>query len=385
MNCITGPSFTNDQILHSLRKTVQHFCQEQIAPQASTIDQENRFPSELWPLIGKIGMHGITAPTQYGGVDLGYLAHCIVMEEISRASASVGLSYGAHSNLCINQIVRHGTEDQKKYTLPLLCSGSSVGALAMSEHSAGSDVLSMRLTAKKCNGGYLLNGHKMWITNGTMADTIIVYAKTKPEDKAHGISAFIVDGNAQGLSRGNKLDKLGMRGSDTCELIFTDCFIPDDRLLGQPNQGLEILMSGLDYERVVLAAGPVGILQACLDLVLPYIKMREQFGKPLHSYQMIQSKIADIYAALNAARSYLYATAKNCDQGSITPQDAASVILFCAEQATKMAGETIQCLGGNGYINEYDAGRLWRDAKLYEIGAGTAEIRRIIIARRLSI
>lgn len=380
---IQAPNFHLDESLNLLRQTVYEFCQAQISPRSQAIDHSNQFPRDLWSAMGALGLHGITILEPYGGVNMGYLAHTICMEEISRASASVGLSYGAHSNLCMNQIQRFGTEEQKQKYLLKLCQGEFVGALAMSEANSGSDVVSMRLEAKKDGDYFILNGNKMWITNGTEADILVVYAKTEPNAGSRGISAFLIEKNTPGFSTAQKLDKLGMRGSDTCELVFRDCKIHHTQLLGELNNGVGVLMSGLDYERVVLAAGPVGIMQACLDLVLPYIHDRKQFNQSIGEFQLIQAKMADLYTQLNASRAYLYAIARACDHGTVTSKDAASVILYTAECATRMALETIQILGGNGYINEYAAGRLLRDAKLYEIGAGTSEIRRIVIGRSL--
>lgn len=378
-----SPDFGLDPTNELLRETVQKFCAEKIAPRAHEIDQSNQFPRDLWPAMGELGLHGITVSENYGGVAMGYLAHVIVMEEISRASAAVGLSYGAHANLCINQLQRFGNETQKNRYLPPLCRGEQVGALAMSEVGAGSDALSMQLTAKKQGEYYCLNGHKMWITNGPDADVVIVYAKTKPEAGAKGISAFIVEKGMPGFYSAQKLDKLGMRGSDTSELVFDDCVVPENNLLGELNQGVKVLMTGLDYERVILAAGPVGIMQACLDIALPYVRERQQFGKPIGEFQFIQGKIADMYTQLNAARSFLYTIARACDNKSLQQTEAASVILYTSEAATRIALETIQCLGGNGYTTEFAAERLLRDAKLYEIGAGTSEIRRMLIGRNL--
>lgn len=366
-----------------LRQTVQQFANTEIAPLAAKIDAENTFPQHLWKKMGELGLLGITAEEAYGGAHMGYLAHVIAMEEISRASASVGLSYGAHSNLCVNQINLNGTHDQKMKYLPKLISGEHIGALAMSEANAGSDVVGMKLAARTHLDGFLLNGTKMWITNGPDAHVLVVYAKTDPQASSKGITAFIVEKDMPGFKTAQKLDKLGMRGSNTCELVFEDCFIPKTQVLGDINQGVRVLMRGLDYERTILAAGPVGIMQACLDIVLPYIHTREQFNQPIGEFQLIQAKVADMYTTLNAARSYLYAAAKACDQNQICRKDAASVILYTAEQATQMALQAIQILGGNGYINEYPTGRLLRDAKLYEIGAGTSEIRRMLIGREL--
>lgn len=380
---ITGPNFHLDETLDLLRQTTRQFCQREIAPRAQAIDHSNHFPRELWPKMGELGLHGVTVSEEFGGVAMGYLAHVIVMEEISRASAAIGLSYGAHSNLCMNQINRFGTQEQKQRFLPKLCSGEYLGALAMSEANSGSDVVSMRLKATKKGKDYVLNGTKMWITNGTDADVLLVYAKTDPEAKQRGISTFLIEKGMPGFSTAQKLDKLGMRGSDTCELVFEDCVVPAENLLGEENAGVSILMSGLDYERVVLAAGPVGIMQACLDVVIPYVHERKQFGKAIGEFQFIQGKVADMYATLSASRAFLYTVAMNCDKKTVTQKDAASVILYTAEHATQMALQAIQCLGGNGYINEFPTGRLLRDAKLYEIGAGTSEIRRMVVGRNL--
>ena len=366
-----------------LRDAVYQFSQAKIAPLAEEIDKNNNFPMELWPLLGEMGLLGITVDEKYGGAGMSYLAHCVAMEEISRASASVALSYGAHSNLCVNQLYRNGTEEQKQKYLPSLCSGECIGALAMSEPGAGSDVVSMKLSAKKMGDHYILNGNKMWITNGPDAHTYIIYAKTDAEAKAKGITAFIVEDTFEGFSRNQKLDKLGMRGSNTCELVFDNCLVPAENILGQEGQGVAVLMSGLDYERTVLSGGPVGIMQACLDIVLPYIHERVQFGNAIGEFQLMQGKIADMYADLNASRAYLYAVARACDLDQESRKDAAAVILFTAEKATQMALQAIQALGGNGYMNEYPAGRLLRDAKLYEIGAGTSEVRRMLIGREL--
>ena len=366
-----------------LRDAVYQFSQAEIAPLAEKIDKNNNFPMELWPLLGEMGLLGITVDEKYGGAGMSYLAHCVAMEEISRASASVALSYGAHSNLCVNQLYRNGTEEQKQKYLPSLCSGECIGALAMSEPGAGSDVVSMKLSAKKMGDHYSLNGNKMWITNGPDAHTYIIYAKTDVDAKAKGITAFIVEDTFEGFSRNQKLDKLGMRGSNTCELVFDNCLVPAENILGHEGQGVAILMSGLDYERTVLSGGPVGIMQACLDIVLPYIHERVQFGNAIGEFQLMQGKIADMYADLNASRAYLYAVARACDLDQESRKDAAAVILFTAEKATQMALQAIQALGGNGYMNEYPAGRLLRDAKLYEIGAGTSEVRRMLIGREL--
>jgi len=366
-----------------LRDSVAGFARREIAPRAAEIDRSNEFPSDLWKSLGKLGVLGITAEEEYGGTHLGYLAHMVAMEEISRASAAVGLSYGAHSNLCVNQIQRNGSAEHKKRYLPKLISGEHVGALAMSEPGAGSDVVSMKLRADRKGDRYVLNGTKMWITNGPDANTLVVYAKTDANAGARGITAFIVEKGYKGFSTAQKLDKLGMRGSNTCELVFTDCEVPADNVLGAPGKGIEVLMSGLDYERAVLAAGPLGIMQACMDLVLPYVHERKQFGQPIGEFQLMQGKLADMYTTMNACKSYAYAVGRACDDGRITRKDAAGVILYAAEKATWMALEAIQCLGGAGYTNDYPAGRLLRDAKLYEIGAGTSEIRRMLIGREL--
>lgn len=366
-----------------LRETVYQFSTSEIAPQAAKIDEENAFPNTLWKKLGALGLLGITVSEEYGGANMGYLAHCIAMEEISRASASVGLSYGAHSNLCVNQIYLNGNSDQKQRYLPKLISGEYIGALAMSEANSGSDVVSMQLSAQQKGEHFVLNGTKMWITNGPDADVLVVYAKTNKQVKSRGITAFLIEKNFKGFRTAQKLDKLGMRGSNTCELVFEDCEVPAENVLGEINQGVNVLMSGLDYERTVLSAGPVGIMQACLDVVLPYIHERKQFNQAIGEFQFIQGKVADMYTDLNASRSYLYAVAEACDQGHVNRKDAASVILYTAEKATQMALQAIQTLGGNGYINEYPTGRLLRDAKLYEIGAGTSEIRRMLIGREL--
>ncbi|MAR93056.1 MAG: acyl-CoA dehydrogenase [Pseudomonadales bacterium] len=376
-------NFGFGETLDALRDTVQRFAQAEIAPQAATIDQNNEFPMALWPRLGALGLLGMTVSEEYGGSDLGYLAHVLAMEEISRASASVGLSYGAHSNLCVNQIYRNGNADQKARYLPRLVSGEHIGALAMSEPNAGSDVVSMRLRADKKSDRYVLNGNKMWITNGPDANVYVIYAKTEPEQGPRGITAFIVERGSKGFSQAQKLDKLGMRGSNTCELVFEDCEVPEENVLGQVNQGVKVLMSGLDYERVVLSGGPTGIMLACLDVVMPYVHERKQFGKAIGQFQLMQGKLADMYTITNASRAYLYAVAQACDRGETSRKDAAAVILYTAENATRCALEAIQTLGGNGYINDYPTGRLLRDAKLYEIGAGTSEIRRMLIGREL--
>ncbi|MBU3731944.1 MAG: isovaleryl-CoA dehydrogenase [Beijerinckiaceae bacterium] len=376
-------NFDLGETADAIRETVFAFSQEKIAPRAAEIDRSNQFPIDLWPEMGALGLHGITVEEEYGGTGLGYLEHCVAVEEVSRASASVGLSYGAHSNLCVNQLRRNGTEAQKRKYLPKLISGEHVGSLAMSEPGAGSDVVSMRTRAEKKGDRYILNGSKMWITNGPVAETLIVYAKTDPEAGARGISAFIIERGMKGFSTAQKLDKLGMRGSDTCELVFEDCEVPDENVLGQVGKGVNVLMSGLDYERVVLAAGPLGIMQAALDVVMPYIHERKQFGRSIGEFQLVQGKVADMYVMMNACKAYVYAVAKACDRGETTREDAAGAILIAAEKATQIALDAIQLLGGNGYINDYPTGRLLRDAKLYEIGAGTSEIRRMLIGREL--
>lgn len=375
--------FDHGEDLEMLRESVRAFAQGELAPRADAIDRTNSFPRDLWPMMGELGLHGITVPEADGGLGLGYLAHVIAVEEISRASASVGLSYGAHSNLCINQIARWGTPAQKARYLPKLISGEHVGSLAMSEPGAGSDVVSMRLKAEKRNDRYVLNGNKFWITNGPHADTLVVYGKTDPDAGPRGITAFLIERGMPGFSTAQKLDKLGMRGSDTCELIFEDCEVPFENVLGEEGRGVQVLMSGLDYERVVLCGGPLGIMQACLDVVLPYVHDRQQFGQPIGAFQLMQGKLADMYVALSTARAYVYAVAQACDRGETARKDAAGAILYSAEKATWMALEAIQALGGNGYINDYPTGRLLRDAKLYEIGAGTSEIRRFLIGREL--
>jgi isovaleryl-CoA dehydrogenase len=379
----SGLIYATNSDTELLRESVRRFASERVAPLAAEIDRSNQFPMHLWKEMGALGILGITAGEDHGGAGLGYLAHCVAMEELSRASASVGLSYAAHSNLCVNQINRHGTEEQKQRFLPKLISGEHVGALAMSESEAGSDVVSMKLRAEKRNDRYILNGRKMWITNGPDANTLVVYAKTDPQAGAKGITAFLIEGTMAGFSRSPKLDKLGMRGSNTSELVFVDCEVPFENRLGEEGGGVRILMSGLDYERVVLSAGPLGIMAACLDVVVPYVHERKQFGKAIGEFQLMQGKLADMYVTLSAARAYVYAVAAACDRGETTRKDAAGCILYAAERATQMALEAIQVLGGNGYTNDYPAGRLLRDAKLYEIGAGTSEIRRMLIGREI--
>lgn len=376
-------NFNLGEEIDMLRDATYKFCQKELAPRAAAIDEENNFPADMWQKFGDMGLLGMTVAEEYGGSNMGYLAHVVAMEEISRASASVALSYGAHSNLCVNQIHRHGTQEQKTKYLPGLCAGTSVGALAMSEPNAGSDVVSLQLRADKEGDFYRLNGNKMWITNGPDADVYVVYAKTDTSAGSKGITAFIIERDWEGFSRAQKLDKLGMRGSNTCELIFQDCMVPAHNILGEENKGVRVLMSGLDYERVVLSGGPVGIMQACMDAVLPYVHERKQFGQAIGEFQLIQGKLADMYAELNASRSYLYAVAKACDRKETTRKDAAAVILYTAERATRHALDAIQILGGNGYTNDYPVARLLRDAKLYEIGAGTSEIRRMLIGREL--
>jgi isovaleryl-CoA dehydrogenase len=378
-----GLDFALGETIDMLRASVRAFAQDEIAPLAAAIDHSNQFPAGLWRKLGDLGVLGITVEEDYGGAGLGYLAHVVAMEEISRASASVGLSYGAHSNLCVNQIRRNGSEAQKRKYLPKLISGEHVGALAMSEPGAGSDVVSMRTHAVRRGDAYVLNGSKMWITNGPDADTLVVYAKTDPQAGARGITAFIVEKGMAGFTTAQKLDKLGMRGSNTCELVFQDCAVPAANVLGEEGRGVNVLMSGLDYERAVLAGGSLGIMAACMDAVLPYIHERRQFDQPIGEFQLMQGKVADMYTTMNACRAYVYAVGAACDRGRTTRKDAAGAILYAAEKATWMAGEAIQCLGGNGYINEFPTGRLWRDAKLYEIGAGTSEIRRMLIGREL--
>jgi isovaleryl-CoA dehydrogenase len=375
--------FDLGDMVGALRNQVEAFAAKEIAPRAAEIDRSNAFPMDLWPKLGALGVLGITVEEEYGGAGLGYLEHTVAMEEISRASASVGLSYGAHSNLCVNQIRRNGNPDQKQRYLPKLIDGTNVGALAMSEPGAGSDVVSMKLKAERRGDRYVLNGNKMWITNGPDADVLVVYAKTDPDAGSKGITAFLVEKTFKGFSTAQKLDKLGMRGSNTCELVFRDCEVPEENILGAVGKGVRVLMSGLDYERAVLAAGPIGIMQAALDVAIPYVHERKQFGEPIGTFQLVQGKLADMYTTLNASRAYVYAVAKACDRGRTTRKDAAGAILFAAESATRVALDAIQLLGGNGYINDYPTGRLLRDAKLYEIGAGTSEIRRMLIGREL--
>jgi isovaleryl-CoA dehydrogenase len=382
-NAWRGFDFALGEDVDALRDTVARFSTAEIAPRADEIDRQNEFPRDLWPRLGELGVLGITVTEEYGGAGLGYLAHCVAMEEISRGSAAIGLSYGAHSNLCVNQIHRNGSKEQKQRYLPKLVAGEHVGALAMSEPNSGSDVVSMRTRADKKGDRYVLNGSKMWITNGPVADTFVIYAKTDPTAGSRGITAFIVEKNFKGFSPAQKLDKLGMRGSDTSELVFEDCEVPEENVLGAVGNGVNVLMSGLDYERVVLAAGPLGIMQACMDVVVPYVHDRKQFGRPIGQFQIMQAKLADMYVTMNAAKAYVYAVAKACDDGRTTREDAAGAILYAAERATWMALEAIQCLGGNGYINDFPTGRLLRDAKLYEIGAGTSEIRRMLIGREI--
>ena len=378
-----GLNFELGETVDILRETVATFARREIAPRAAEIDRTNEFPRDLWPRLGQLGLLGITVEAEHGGAGMGYLAHIVAMEEVSRSSASVGLSYGAHSNLCVNQIRRNASARQKQRYLPKLISGEYIGALAMSEPGAGSDVVSMRLRAEKRADRFVLNGSKMWITNGPDADVLVVYAKTNPAAGARGITAFLVEKNFKGFSTAQKLDKLGMRGSNTCELVFGDCEVPEENVLGTVGKGVEVLMSGLDYERAVLAAGPLGIMQACLDAVIPYLHERKQFGQPIGEFQLMQGKLADMYVTLNACRAYVYAVGRACDRGEVARKDAAGAILFAAEKATWMALEAIQCLGGMGYINDSPTGRLLRDAKLYEIGAGTSEIRRWLIGREL--
>ncbi|HBC0466905.1 TPA: isovaleryl-CoA dehydrogenase [Legionella pneumophila] len=379
----TGLDFQLGETYDMLRDSVNQFAQTEIAPLAAQIDEKNTFPNHLWRKLGEMGLLGITVSEEYGGANMGYLAHAIAMEEISRASASVGLSYGAHSNLCVNQIFLNGNTEQKQKYLPKLISGEYIGALAMSESNSGSDVVSMQLQARSAGDKYILDGTKMWITNGPDADVLVVYAKTDKQAGSKGITAFIIEKGMPGFKTAQKLDKLGMRGSNTCELVFDQCVVPSENVLGVVNQGVKVLMSGLDYERTILAAGPVGIMQACMDVVLPYVHERKQFNQAIGEFQFIQGKLADMYTDLNACRAYLYAVAKACDNNRVSRKDAAGVILYTAEKATQMALQSIQILGGNGYINEYPTGRLLRDAKLYEIGAGTSEIRRMLIGREL--
>lgn len=379
----TSLNFGLGETIDMLRDHVNAFATEHIAPIAADIDRDNQFPNHLWSKFGEMGLLGVTVDEEFGGAGMGYLAHVVAMEEISRASASVALSYGAHSNLCVNQIFRNGSPAQREKYLPKLIDGSHVGALAMSEPNSGSDVVSMQLRAEDKGDHFLMNGNKMWITNGPDADTLVVYAKTDPNGGSRGITAFIIEREFEGFSHAQKLDKLGMRGSNTCELVFQDCVVPKENVLGELNRGVEVLMSGLDYERVVLAAGPLGIMQACMDEVVPYVHDRKQFGKSIGEFQLVQGKLADMYSRMNAAKAYVYAVAAACDRGECTRKDAAGVILYSAELATQMSLDAIQLLGGNGYINEYATGRLLRDAKLYEIGAGTSEIRRMLIGREL--
>ncbi|MBI2313227.1 MAG: isovaleryl-CoA dehydrogenase [Betaproteobacteria bacterium] len=375
--------FNLGETIDMLRESVKDFAAKEIAPRAADIDRNNEFPNDLWRKLGSLGLLGVTVEEEYGGSAMGYLAHIVTMEEISRASASVGLSYGAHSNLCVNQIRRNGTAGQRAHYLPKLVSGEHVGALAMSEPNSGSDVVSMKLRADKRGDRYILNGNKMWITNGPDANVLVVYAKTDVSAGPKGISAFIIENGFKGFSTAQKLDKLGMRGSNTCELVFQDCEVPAENVLGELNRGVQVLMSGLDYERAVLAGGPLGIMRACLDVVVPYLHERKQFDQPIGEFQLMQGKLADMYTTMNACRAYVYAVGQSCDRGETTRKDAAGAILYAAEKATWMALEAIQCLGGNGYINDYPTGRLLRDAKLYEIGAGTSEIRRMLIGREL--
>jgi len=383
MESATELNFALGETTDLLRDSIREFARVEIAPHAADIDRNNHFPRELWEKMGDLGLLGITVEEAYGGAGMGYLQHTVAMEEISRASAAVALSYGAHSNLCVNQIRRNGTDDQKHKYLPKLISGEHIGALAMSEPSSGSDVVSMKLHAERVDDGFLLNGNKMWITNGPDADVLVIYAKTEPKAGSKGISAFLIEKTFTGFSTGEKLDKLGMRGSNTSELIFEDCAVPEENMLGELNTGVQLLMSGLDYERVVLSGGPLGVMQACMDVVLPYVHERTQFGQPIGQFQLMQGKLADMYTTMNASRAYVYAVAAACDRGETTRKDAAGAILYAAEKCTWMALESIQALGANGYINDYPTGRLLRDAKLYEIGAGTSEIRRMLIGREL--
>ena len=383
MRSNTGLDFDLGETADLLRDSVRAFAADKIAPRADEIDRSNTFPRDLWPELGNLGVHGITVEEESGGAGLGYLEHCVAMEEVSRASGAVGLSYGAHSNLCVNQIRRNGTDAQKRKYLPKLIFGEHVGALAMSEVGAGSDVVAMKTRAERKGDRYVLNGTKMWITNGPHADTLVVYAKTDPNAGARGITAFLIEKGFKGFSTAQKLDKLGMRGSDTCELVFDDCEVPAENILGTVGEGVNVLMSGLDYERVVLAAGPLGIMQACMDVVMPYVRERKQFGKSIGEFELVQGKVADMYVALNASRAYVYSVARACDRGQTAREDAAGAILYAAENATRVALDAIQLLGGSGYVNENPTGRFLRDAKLYEIGAGTSEIRRMLIGREL--